>query len=32
MEIFERIYWWLAIYLLMLLFVLGRKPEFPELW
>jgi hypothetical protein len=32
MGLFDRIYWWLAIYLLLLLFVLGRQLEFPELW
>jgi hypothetical protein len=32
MEFLNRIYWWVAIYILLALFVLGRKLEFPELW
>jgi hypothetical protein len=28
----SRIYWWAALYLLLLLFVLGRRLEFPEVW
>ena len=32
MDIFDRIYWWVAIYLLLALFVSGRQLEFPELW
>jgi len=32
MSLLYRIYWWVAVYVLLLLFVLGRKLEFPELW
>lgn len=28
----HRIYWWVALYALLLLFVLGRRLEFPEVW
>ncbi|HEY6006793.1 MAG TPA: hypothetical protein VIU40_00590 [Geobacteraceae bacterium] len=28
----DRWYWWLALYLLLLLFVLGRRLKFPEFW
>jgi hypothetical protein len=28
----NRIYWWVALYALLLLFVLGRRVEFPEVW
>jgi hypothetical protein len=28
----SRVYWWVALYALLLLFVLGRRLEFPEVW
>jgi hypothetical protein len=28
----NRVYWWLALYGLLLLFVLGRRLDFPEIW
>lgn len=32
MVFLNRIYWWVAVYVLLLLFVIGRKLDFPELW
>lgn len=28
----NKIYWWVAVYGLLLMFVLGRRLEFPEFW
>jgi hypothetical protein len=28
----NRAYWWVALYALLLLFALGRRLEFPEVW
>jgi hypothetical protein len=32
MKTLDLIYWWVAVYVILALFVLGRKLEFPELW